>query len=162
MSVASAHLNESQMPRRVIVTLDGSAPAKYALQLYAERLRKEDDELVLLAIAEPPTTGISDTAFPILLPDKSMRQRMLNWEAARAEHLLETSANDLKVRGITNVQMVVRSGSPREEIVKLAEDWSADLVIVGSRGLGAIKRLVLGSVSDYVVRNCSRPVLVVR
>jgi nucleotide-binding universal stress UspA family protein len=52
-------------------------------------------------------------------------------------------------------------GSPDAEIVKLAEEIGAGLIVMGSRGLGGIRRALMGSVSDSVVRHALRSVLVV-
>jgi nucleotide-binding universal stress UspA family protein len=49
-----------------------------------------------------------------------------------------------------------------ENIVGLAEELGADLIVIGSRGLGGMKRLLMGSVSESVVRHAHCPVLVVR
>jgi nucleotide-binding universal stress UspA family protein len=53
-------------------------------------------------------------------------------------------------------------GKAASEIVELAEELGAGLVVVGSRGLGGIRRALMGSVSDSVVRHAHCPVLVVR
>ena len=53
-------------------------------------------------------------------------------------------------------------GSPAAEVVGLAEELGVGLVVVGSRGLGGIRRALIGSVSDSVVRHAHCPVLVVR
>ena len=53
------------------------------------------------------------------------------------------------------------SKRPGEVICKLAEDESADLIVIGSRGIGTLRRTILGSVSDYCVRHAHIPVLVV-
>jgi nucleotide-binding universal stress UspA family protein len=53
-------------------------------------------------------------------------------------------------------------GSPSAEIVALAEELEAGLVVVGSRGLRAVRRALMGSFSDSVVRHAHCPVLVVR
>jgi nucleotide-binding universal stress UspA family protein len=55
-----------------------------------------------------------------------------------------------------------RVGLPSAEIVALAEELEAGLVVVGSRGLGAMRRSLMGSVSDSVVRHAHCPVMVVR
>jgi nucleotide-binding universal stress UspA family protein len=55
-----------------------------------------------------------------------------------------------------------REGRPDAEITALAEEIGAGLIVVGSRGLGGIRRTMLGSVSDSVVRHAHCPVLVVR
>ena len=53
------------------------------------------------------------------------------------------------------------SKRPGEVICKLAEDESADLIVIGSRGIGTLRRTFLGCVSDYCVRHANIPVLVV-
>jgi len=55
-----------------------------------------------------------------------------------------------------------RAGRPDTEIVHTAEELDAGLVVLGSRGLGSVRRAVLGSVSGSVVRHAHGPVLVVR
>ena len=52
--------------------------------------------------------------------------------------------------------------NPAAEIVRLGEDMDAGLIVVGSRGLGGVRRALMGSVSDSVVRHAHCPVLVVR
>ena len=69
-----------------------------------------------------------------------------------------------KIRAATGsaIQAHVRLGRPDEEIVSLADEIGAGLIVVGSRGLGDIRRALMGSVSDSVVRHAPCPVLVVR
>src|SRR3712207_964607 len=59
-------------------------------------------------------------------------------------------------------QVHVRMGTPDEEIVKLAEELGADLIVVGSRGLGSLKRVLMGSVSESVLHHAHASVLVAR
>lgn len=69
-------------------------------------------------------------------------------------------------RAVSNGNMRIESkiehGDPVERICAVAEKMKADLVIVGSRGLGDVGTLVLGSVSEKVVRKCSRSVVVIK
>jgi nucleotide-binding universal stress UspA family protein len=74
---------------------------------------------------------------------------------------LERRAADARTRGVT-VRVAVRSGSPWQEIVDLASDEQADLVILGTHGRGGLGRALLGSVADRVVRMAPCPVLTVR
>jgi nucleotide-binding universal stress UspA family protein len=55
----------------------------------------------------------------------------------------------------------VETGGPAETLADRADRMDADLVVVGSRGLGAVKRAFLGSTSNRLVHICKRPVLVV-
>jgi nucleotide-binding universal stress UspA family protein len=56
----------------------------------------------------------------------------------------------------------VVEGSPGPMICIVADDIDADVVVVGSHGRGFFKRIVIGSVSEHVARNCSKPVLIIR
>lgn len=60
------------------------------------------------------------------------------------------------------LKRVYRQGDPAAEILKAADETRADLIIIGSRGLGRIGGLILGSVSERVLHGAHRPVLVVR
>ena len=62
--------------------------------------------------------------------------------------------------GAVTARIAVVFGQAGEEIVRLAENEQADLIIVGRRGAG-LSRALLGSVSDYVVKHATRPVLVI-
>jgi nucleotide-binding universal stress UspA family protein len=83
------------------------------------------------------------------------------WERDAGE-LLEEQTERLRSAGRTVAGAHLRKGRPAEEIVVLAEELDAGLVVVGSRGLGAVKRLVVGSVAEGVVSLAPCPVLVVR
>ena len=76
--------------------------------------------------------------------------------------VLETEVEKVREAGGTVVQVHLRMGKAAVEIVDLAEELGAGLVVVGSRGLGGIRRALMGSVSDSVVRHAHCPVLVVR
>ena len=78
---------------------------------------------------------------------------------------LEVAAQALVVRGRrqgVTVQFLVWEGEPGPSIVDAAEAEQADLIVVGTRGRSRVERMVLGSVSDHVVRHTHCPVLVVR
>ena len=60
------------------------------------------------------------------------------------------------------VQAHLKIGGPVEEIVALAEETGAGLILLGSRGLGGVGRALMGSVSEFVARHAHCPVLVVR
>ena len=79
----------------------------------------------------------------------------------RAEDLTSMVADSLRTSGLT-AEPAVRQGDPRSVIVDEAEDWSADLIIVGSRGQTGITRWLLGSVAQSVVTHAPCSVEVVR
>ena len=75
---------------------------------------------------------------------------------------VEGKAERIRGEGVKAVETHLALGEPDEEILRLAEELGISLIVVGSRGLGRIRRLLIGSVSDSVVRRAHCPVLVVR
>jgi nucleotide-binding universal stress UspA family protein len=63
---------------------------------------------------------------------------------------------------LENVKVIIKQGSPAATILEYAEESSADLIVMGSRGLGSIKEFFLGSVSHDVVQEARIPVLIVK
>jgi nucleotide-binding universal stress UspA family protein len=59
-------------------------------------------------------------------------------------------------------ESIVLKGDPAQRIVNFAEEQSVDMIVVGSHGIGGFERLVIGSVSEKVVRHAKVPVLVFR
>ena len=78
-----------------------------------------------------------------------------------AQEAVERVAEE--IRGITaNVDTIVRSGAPADQIIRAADDLEADLIVVGGRGKGAVEAIVLGSVAYRVLHHAPCPVLVTR
>ena len=69
-----------------------------------------------------------------------------------------------KVSNLFNAYKIssfVRIGEPKDEIIKMAEEIKPDLLILGTRGMGLIKRLLLGSVSEYCIHHSNYPILLI-
>jgi len=79
-----------------------------------------------------------------------------------AQKLLDTQVKQIKDIGGSVAQGHLRTGRLDEEIVATAEEAGVGLIVMGSRGLGGVKRALMGSVSDSVVRHAQCPVVVVR
>jgi nucleotide-binding universal stress UspA family protein len=80
----------------------------------------------------------------------------------RAQELLMGQLDELAQAESEVSGAHLRRGRPAEEITSLAEELGSGLLVLGSRGLGTVKRLVLGSVSEEVLSHCRRPTLVMR
>jgi nucleotide-binding universal stress UspA family protein len=79
-----------------------------------------------------------------------------------SRELLRKQSWQVKAAGGTVAGTHLRMGQVALEIVALAEELGADLIVMGSRGLGGVRRALMGSVSDSVLRHAHCPVLVVR
>lgn len=89
--------------------------------------------------------------------EKEMKEFAEN-AVSRAKSTLNERLPDLNA----NLTAEVLSGSPAQQIVRQAEAWEADLVVVGSHGYGLLERVFLGSVSDHVANHAPCSVLIVR
>jgi nucleotide-binding universal stress UspA family protein len=78
---------------------------------------------------------------------------------AEANALLRSAADAL---GLDHAQTLVLRGDPARALCELAEERHADAIVLGTRGRGGVKRALLGSVSDHVVRNAPCPVVITR
>jgi nucleotide-binding universal stress UspA family protein len=87
--------------------------------------------------------------------DENLRMRK------EGDDALDYVATGARARGVSLTTRTVR-GYPADEIIKAAKDEGADLIMVGNLGRTGIERMLLGSVSEAVVRNAPCPVLVVR
>ncbi|TPX65124.1 hypothetical protein SpCBS45565_g05401 [Spizellomyces sp. 'palustris'] len=95
------------------------------------------------------------------LPVLDWIDRTENENMAASHRLLKQFGAQVLKTG-AKCRAIALRGDPRDELVYKTKELHADLFVIGSRGMGAIKRAFLGSVSDYCVHHCACPVLVVR
>jgi nucleotide-binding universal stress UspA family protein len=88
-------------------------------------------------------------------------EEQANWRKQQA-HVLEEFVHDARAkREGLSAKAILISGDPRDELVTYAHKENAAIIVIGSRGRGAIKRALLGSVSSYIVTHSTIPVTVV-
>jgi len=80
----------------------------------------------------------------------------------QAQHFLDQQVDKVKQVGVSVAEAHLVRGRPDRELIELSEEIGAGLIIMGSRGLGGVRRALMGSVSDSVVRHAHCPVLIVR
>jgi nucleotide-binding universal stress UspA family protein len=140
---------------RIVVPTDFSSCAEEAWALAQRLAGALGSELVLVhVLVEAPLWGEG--------PFSMDRTREV-FEAARkwAGERLGEWVGQARGKGLA-VRLALRTGAPHEEIVALATDERADLVVIGTHGRGGVNRALLGSVADRVVRLAPCPVLTVR
>lgn len=136
----------------VLAAIDGSKPSQRAADLAADIAGKMGAHLLLMNVVEPIWVPVGDFGqeTPVLQQELDRQSRQLvEREAARL------------ARPSLSVEILTLEGAPALAIAEAAQTRRADLVVLGSRGLGAVRRLLLGSVADRVIHVCERPVLVV-
>ncbi len=135
--------------KKILVAVDGSDAASHAVRT-AVTLAKGLGAEITLAHVVPPSFVPPEVPFGV---------QPWTEEAIKAgEQLLEGSA---KEAGMTCERLNL-TGSPAERLADVAETGNFDLVVVGSKGRGAVSRMLIGSVTDRLVHICKRPILVVR
>ena len=147
----------SIFPTKLLLAADGSEEATLAARAATDIAEKTGSELhVVLVGLSVSYIGMG----PVEIADiPAPSQEELTEEAQR---LLDAQSKQIEAAGGIVTQAHLRVGRPDEEIVALAEELGAGLIVIGSRGLGGIRRALMGSVSDSVFRHAHCPVLVVR
>jgi len=136
--------------KNIVIAIDGSDASQLAIREGLE-IAKEAGAAVTVVTARQP---ISFLGAPY-------DQRELSRQLAHARAALDRAEAEAEAIGI-EASYEIREGDPADEILRIAADRQADLVVLGSRGLGAIRGALLGSVSKAVVNGSDRPVLVVK
>lgn len=90
-----------------------------------------------------------------------MLQELEKQVAASGQKLMEDVKQDLNAAGIVVKGLYTEKGDPGEWIVKIADTQGCDLILMGTRGMGALKSALLGSTSHYVVNHAHKPVCLV-
>jgi universal stress protein A len=141
--------------QRILVAVDLSEESRSALACAAELAAKFDASLTLVHVVEPHF-GPPDTDVPPLTGEASDASEF-------AEAKLELSALGEQMLGPCRVvETVVRAGLAFFEITEAAKALGADLIVVGTHGYTGLKRALLGSTAEKVVRHAPCPVLVAR
>ncbi|XP_011412629.2 universal stress protein YxiE isoform X1 [Magallana gigas] len=170
----------SSKPSRVVaVAIDNSEYAEKAFDWYLEKIRRNDDVIVLIHIPESydfslatvqnngeeirewSPLALQKDAFDFTVPSPGVIRQLLDELEKNVKFLEDRYAEKVKAYGIDG-KFRTGGGKPGEAILKIAKEENATLIVTGTRGLGKIRRTVLGSVSDYVIHHSPVPVLVCR
>jgi nucleotide-binding universal stress UspA family protein len=150
----------SIFPTKILLATDGSENANLASSTAADLAKSTNSELHVVYVGHMPSIFYESPGAIVLDPDLQSRMEEDAEEAARTK--LKEQVQKIREAGTEVAGVHTRVGFPDAEIVGLAERLSAGLIVMGSRGLGPLRRALMGSVSDSVVRHAHCPVLVVR
>jgi nucleotide-binding universal stress UspA family protein len=152
-------------PTKVLLATDGSREAELAARTAADLAQKTDSELHMVHVfgiapvgppVYPEATDLQSVEYEA---EAEERQRI---SEQRAREVLEAEVEKARSAGGMVAQAHLIEGRVAPEIVALAEEIGAGLIVMGSRGRGGIRRALLGSVPESVVRHAHCPVFVVR
>lgn len=143
--------------QHILVPVDGSEPSVRALEKAVYLAEKCGSQVTLLTVVdmnkeinsfEQVSTGgyvpgeLKEKGYQILLK------------------LMPSIPKEIHVQAV--VQAVVQIGDPAKNIVQYSEDHPTDLIIIGNRGLSGLKKILLGSVSNYVLLRSQVPILIMK
>ena len=149
-AVAAPGRRSATSVRRILLATDLSPASEGATRHAIELARDLGSTLLIVSVIDPATRGSSGGRV------QRMDQRRADRESAAQEVVIRGRAAGVPV------SFMVWEGEPGPSIVDAATSEQVDMVIVGSHGRGSMGRLLIGSVSEHVVRNAPCPVLVVR
>ncbi|XP_041350128.1 universal stress protein Slr1101-like [Gigantopelta aegis] len=158
-----AEQKPSETTRNVIIAMDGSEFADYALDWYCQNIRKPGDHVVLVHCPElNDMLHAQSWNNSVYVFDRGVLENMIQEEQKRIQRDLERFAEKLKHHGLGGKVKSVMASKPGEGIIKACADEKGHLIVTGTRGMGTVRRTFMGSVSDYLVHHSHVPVLVCR
>ena len=142
--------------KTILVAVDGSEQAQRALDEALKLYMTDSMHIHLLTVCEP--IHVNEVFFKDTLSD--MRQ-LEDEHMAKGRKVVEAAAAKLKASGVSH-DVHVEIGHPAQTIVDTAQKYHCELIVMGTRGLGAIRTLAVGSVANKVVHLAEVPVLLVK
>ena len=139
------------MLKTIVVALDASELSERVIQTLHELHLQPATKIILAHVISPPESNLEIVADRPHVDTEVVSYRHIE------KQLQSYQAN---LPGESELEIV--TGDPAEEIIRLANIYHADLIIIGSRGLTGVKRILQGSVSSQVVEDASCSVLVVK
>jgi nucleotide-binding universal stress UspA family protein len=145
---------------KILLATDGSECSKAAVSAVADRPWPENSEIRIISAVEIPYTPTTETW---VIPDSYYKELE---KAAEEQAKLATKdavdrIRDGKTSGL-EVSMKIATGSPKDVILNEAENFDADLIVLGSHGYSGWQRFLLGSVSHAVATHAHCSVEIVR
>lgn len=140
----------SIFPTRILLATDGSEAAGRASQAAVELADKTGSELHVVHVG--PNV-------PVTLAHSSVDAERVRQQS---RDLLGRQLDQFRNQTENRVEAHLRLGAPASGIIEVAEEIGAGLIVMGSRGLGGVRRALMGSVADSVTRHAHCAVMVVR
>ena len=138
--------------RRILIAVDESPIAAHAADVGAQLATALGAELARVSVVDPTQTVAPDSGVPaadlIALAEKDAKRLLAGFQQRAPQ-------------GNPSLEFVA-VGKPASEIVKAAQEWPADVIVIGSHGRHGLERALLGSVAEGVMRHAPCSVLVVR
>ena len=148
---------------KILIATDGSEFSEEAVERCCQTVINAENPMVkIVSVYEQPLMAVAAAPYAIPAAYNPNLEKEIKELAAQAveqaERKIRERFPDLK----ENLTTKVLRGSPEQAIVEEAEEWGADLIVVGSHGYGFWERMFLGSVSNAIIHHAPCSVMVVR
>jgi nucleotide-binding universal stress UspA family protein len=137
--------------KRFLVAIDGSEGSDAAIDEALELAQEVGAKVTFAVVRKPPSSLLGNPYY----------ERLLSAELAKARATIDAATNKALQVGV-DAQGEILEGDSVDEILSFADNEHADLIVMGSRGRGALAGALLGSVSSEVVQHASVPVLIAK
>jgi nucleotide-binding universal stress UspA family protein len=137
--------------KRFLVAIDGSEGSDAAIDEALELAQEVGAQVTFAVVRRPPPSLLGNPYYG----------RLLSTEVAKASATIDAATNKALQVGV-DAQGEILEGDSVDEILSFADNERADLIVMGSRGRGALAGALLGSVSSGVVQHASVPVLIAK
>ncbi|MGI5836757.1 MAG: universal stress protein [Chloroflexota bacterium] len=138
--------------RKILVAIDGSEHSRRAVEIIVDLASAFDAEVTIIHVLDPTELGEATT--------EVAKRKLRAAFRERGSSILADAAELFRRAGVAH-ETVLAEGRPSDVVSERVQSSDYDLVAIGRRGLGGVKSLMLGSVSDEVLRKVKRPVLLV-
>jgi nucleotide-binding universal stress UspA family protein len=145
--------NEGGEMEKILVPVDGSEQSHKAVAFAVDLAKHYNATLYLLHVFK--LTIIPEGLGEYVVAERAELQ-------ALGDKIISAAKDEAKGRGIELIQTTVVEGDPAERIIDYAKEHDVDIIVIGSRGLGTFKGLLLGSVSSKVSHRADRTCVIVR
>ncbi len=149
------------MIKNILVAVDGSENSDRALDFALDLAEKFGAAITALNVSESPAMGAIPFE-PTTVSSESMVAFAKDLQRFHEEILKKAVSHAKKVKPNVVVLSKLREGNPALEIVAEAKEEGIDVVVVGHRGLGRVKEIFLGNISEKVAHLAPCPVVIVR
>ena len=146
------------MVKNILVALDGSEHSKKAVEFAIDSAKMCGATLYLIHVWEEKNQpkGFEEHVHEQKLPYNYFD------EVCHRDHFVGDAEARAKEAGIKSVEIICANGDPAEEILRTAKEVTADLIVMGNRGLGKFPRVLMGSVSTKVCNHSNSTCVIVK
>lgn len=151
---------DTQQYQGILIAIDGSESSENALNKAIKIAERNHAELIIAHVFDVNSyaLGMIDTA-----GINTLDATGIDADKEKMKKLLEEYKLKAKEHGIEKVQAIMAQGTPKITLAEgIPKDYQVDLIVVGQTGMNAVERWMMGSVSEYIIRNAPCDVLVVR